>query len=172
MEKTKSWFVEKELNWLYSWNNRHPSIIAFFRMITHLGGAFCTIALTILLILIGNGSLRETAVIAALSLTGSHIAAAFIKKMVRRIRPYMQLSQVSMHIPPLKDHSFPSGHSTAIFSVATPFMIVYPITAPILFPAASLVAVSRVALGVHYPSDVACGSALGILFSILFLFLL
>jgi undecaprenyl-diphosphatase len=58
--------------------------------------------------------------------------------------------------------SFPSGHSAAAFAFATGACAELPVLAPVLAPLAGTVAYSRVHIGVHYPSDVAAGAAIGI----------
>jgi diacylglycerol kinase family enzyme/membrane-associated phospholipid phosphatase len=57
--------------------------------------------------------------------------------------------------------SFPSGHAASAFAFATAVSREVPGAAPALFPLAASVAYSRVYLGVHYPSDVVAGGALG-----------
>jgi membrane-associated phospholipid phosphatase len=61
-----------------------------------------------------------------------------------------------------RSSSFPSGHSAAAWAFATGASCELPGLAPILFPMAAAVAYSRVYAGVHYPSDVAGGIAIGI----------
>ena len=60
------------------------------------------------------------------------------------------------------DHSFPSGHSASSFAAATALSIYYPKAAPLAFTLATGVGLSRVHLGVHYPSDAAVGAVVGI----------
>ncbi|WP_051236585.1 phosphatase PAP2 family protein [Paenibacillus pinihumi] len=62
---------------------------------------------------------------------------------------------------PLKDHSFPSGHTTAIFSIIIPFVFISGLLALLLVPLALLVALTRVYQGLHYPSDCIAGCLLG-----------
>lgn len=59
--------------------------------------------------------------------------------------------------------SFPSGHATNAFAVATASGVLWPTTLWAMAPVAFLVAGSRVVLGVHFPSDVVGGAFLGIL---------
>jgi undecaprenyl-diphosphatase len=61
----------------------------------------------------------------------------------------------------LKDHSFPSGHTTAVFSVIVPFLLQTPSLAAVLIPLGLSVGISRIYLGLHYPSDVIAGGILG-----------
>jgi membrane-associated phospholipid phosphatase len=58
-------------------------------------------------------------------------------------------------------YSFPSGHSAAAFAFATAASRKLPPAGALLIPLASLVAYSRVYLGVHYPSDALVGAAIG-----------
>ena len=58
--------------------------------------------------------------------------------------------------------SFPSGHATVAFACATALALAVPRLALRLFALATLVAWSRVYVGVHYPLDVLAGAALGV----------
>jgi undecaprenyl-diphosphatase len=105
------------------------------------------------------------------SLIISHIPVAISKKMYPRKRPYLSLPDTNIGNNPLKDHSFPSGHTTAIFSIVTPLIFLNPFIGMFLLFAALLVAISRMYLGLHYPSDVLAGIVLGISSSFFSLFL-
>ncbi|MPQ27031.1 phosphatase PAP2 family protein [Bacillus paralicheniformis] len=134
----------------------------YFRSSTHLGGAFCTISACLSLLLFGSGSVRAAGFASALALLVSHLQVMLIKKLYPRKRPYLMLKETQVLQNPLKDHSFPSGHTTAAFSVITPLMIFFPILALLLIPVGISVGLSRIYLGLHYPSDVLAGTALGI----------
>lgn len=86
-----------------------------------------------------------------------------LKNIVARPRPFTQDPGFSLLIPPPQDHSFPSGHSFASFSAATVLAKRIRKTAPYVIILAVLIAFSRLYLYVHFPSDVLCGSALGII---------
>jgi undecaprenyl-diphosphatase len=62
---------------------------------------------------------------------------------------------------PLDRYSFPSGHTLHAVCFTTLATSHVPGLAPVLLPFAALVAASRVVLGLHYPSDVLVGAALG-----------
>jgi undecaprenyl-diphosphatase len=65
--------------------------------------------------------------------------------------------------PPTSTHSFPSGHAATAFACATVLASLAPRWRVSFFVLAALIAFSRVYNGVHYPTDVLGGSALGVL---------
>lgn len=80
-----------------------------------------------------------------------------IKFTVRRRRP--ELPRLEPLTPTVSRLSFPSAHATTSFAAARAYSRVLP--APPLYLAAAAFALSRPYLGVHYPSDVLAGAALG-----------
>lgn len=136
----------------------------YFRMITHMGGALFISATTLLLIILTTNQTRLTAISSAAALALSHIPVQLVKKLFPRKRPYLQIETTKILPNPLKDHSFPSGHTTAVFSVIVPFLVQIPSLTAILIPLGLSVGVSRIYLGLHYPSDVIAGGILGAFF--------
>ncbi len=150
--------------WLLQQLNRHfdkRPLNLFFRIVTNLGGADLTIAATFLLILCSFGEPKLTAIASALALSASHIPVHIMKQLFPRKRPYLMIEKTKCPANPLQDHSFPSGHTTAIFSVVTPYCLYIPQLALVLIPMGLCVGLSRVYLGLHYPSDVLAGAILG-----------
>ena len=96
--------------------------------------------------------IRATAVVACAYLTSSSI-----KWSIGRPRPVVEDLPHLMATP--TGLSFPSSHSTSSFAAAQAFGDLLP-RGPLLGVAAAM-AFSRLYLGVHYPSDVAAGAALG-----------
>ena len=80
-----------------------------------------------------------------------------IKFVVRRRRP--EIEGLPPLIPTTLKLSYPSAHSAMSFAAARSLSRVWP--APPLYALAAAMAVSRPYLGVHYPSDVIAGAALG-----------
>lgn len=139
----------------------HKLLNSFFKTITHVGGATFTISITLLFLFLSSSTLQLTAIASAISLTISHLPVAFIKKVFPRNRPYVVLDEIHVLAKPLRDHSFPSGHTTAIFSVIIPFILLTPSLGILLLPLGGFVGLSRIFLGLHYPSDVVVGCVLG-----------
>lgn len=146
---------------LFNQHFHRRSVYMLLTKITHIGGARITIATLLLLLLFAPDPYATYAKAAAFALFFSHLPVQIGKHLFRRNRPYLTLSNTFVVHNPLKDHSFPSGHSTAIFAATTPFMIGEPILIVVLLPLALLVASSRIFLGLHYPSDVLVGILLG-----------
>jgi undecaprenyl-diphosphatase len=90
------------------------------------------------------------------------VIVRLLKHRTARLRPFQRLEGLRVHARPIDPFSFPSGHAlhaVAFTAVATAY---FPGLALALVPFMLLVALSRVALGLHYPSDVLAGVALGI----------
>jgi undecaprenyl-diphosphatase len=163
MSRLFGWLQQREQR-LFIWVNhgiRHRALDLILSQITHLGSATFTIMITVLAGLLGEGAIRLTAIQAFIALAVSHIPVAIIKKRYPRLRPYLVLPETRTGENPLTDHSFPSGHTTAIFSIVIPFVILLPALGLWLLPLAFTVAVSRIYLGLHYPSDCAAGCLIG-----------
>lgn len=155
--------------------NRHfdkKLLNLFFRFATHFGGARFTIASAFLLLLLSSGETRLIATASALALAASHIPVHIAKQLLPRKRPYLLLKETKFPADPLEDHSFPSGHTTAIFSLVLPYALFMPHLSFALIPLGICVGVSRIYLGLHYPSDVIVGGILGTLSGILSYYLL
>jgi membrane-associated phospholipid phosphatase len=94
---------------------------------------------------------------AAAGVAAAHGASIAVKRVVRRPRPADPRVQVLVGVP--SRLSFPSAHATSTTAAAVLYgrLLRRPL-APVLVPPMAL---SRLVLGVHYPTDVAAGAALG-----------
>lgn len=150
---------------MFVWCNQrvnHFVLDWLFGLITQMGGATFTILSAVFVIWFAPYDWGSVGLQSLAALTFSHVIAVIIKKKMRRIRPFSVLQQVRVGKFPLKDYSFPSGHTTAIFAFITPFLFL-PVqgVALLLIIIAGLVAFSRVYWGYHYPTDCIAGGMIG-----------
>lgn len=130
--------------------------------ITHLGdGGLIWILLTALCLVFART--RRTGVLLTFSLLLNFLANNLIlKNLVARTRPYEAVEGLHRIIEAQSDFSFPSGHTGCSFAAAVVLFVMCPRKAGI--PAmilAVLIALSRLYVGVHFPTDVLGGALIG-----------
>ncbi|HKG38810.1 MAG TPA: phosphatase PAP2 family protein [Conexibacter sp.] len=105
---------------------------------------------------------RRIAVAAAASTGVALVVGAVLSHLVDRARPFVtDPSGIHMFGRHAADAGFPSDHATASFAIATAILLRSRRWGAVAMVLATVLAVTRVAIGVHYPSDVLAGAALG-----------
>jgi undecaprenyl-diphosphatase len=132
-----------------------------FTIASRLGDGWVWGALALLLVLIDGAAGIEVVQQMAFAVALGGISYRMIKACSKRPRPLHADPAIIARVPPLDRYSFPSGHTLHAVSFSYLAISAYPVAALVLLPLACLIAASRVALGLHYPSDVAFGAALG-----------
>ena len=154
-----------ELNILDWFQTLHTPIMdKFMASVTKLGDAgMFWIILTLIFLIIPK--MRKTGVImAAALLTDLLICNVVLKNLVARTRPYDVNTTVELLVAKLRDYSFPSGHTAASFASVTALYLAGEKRLWIAaFVISCLIAVSRLYLYVHYPTDVLGGIIFGCL---------
>lgn len=113
----------------------------------------------------GNSFWKEWAVVQFVSISVMIVVVMSIKFLVRRRRPEGEWGGIYRNTDP---HSFPSGHAARAFLIAVVASGLGPVgVAILLWIWAPLVALARVAMGVHYASDIIAGMVLGILIALI-----
>lgn len=141
---------------------RSDMVTWFWKGITFLGdGGWFWIALALVLLI--SPKTRKAGVTAALALAiGSLVTNLVLKNAVARIRPYDAVEGLIPLVAKLKDYSFPSGHTCASFACAVVYYKMFPgKPGKAVVILAVLIGLSRLYVGVHYPTDVLAGGLIG-----------
>ena len=147
------------LHWFESLHNPITNPIMYG--ITSLGnGGIFWIILAAAMLLIFPKKYRKVGLIELI------LCNLILKNVVARIRPYEVKQTIELLIAKPIDYSFPSGHSSASFAAATAIFMWRKKEGTAALILAALIAVSRLYLTVHYPSDVLVGTITGILYGI------
>ncbi len=159
LSKVQEWDVQTflSLDGLRSRRMLH----AFFLMITKTGnGFFYPLAPILVWIFHPQDALAflGAAVLSFAICLPVHVLA---KKHIKRLRPYEAQPNVRPCFKCVERFSFPSGHSAHGILMATLLAFMFPAFTLVFMSWALLVGASRVYLGVHYPTDILAGLALG-----------
>lgn len=105
---------------------------------------------------------KQRAIIIGGTVIISSAITGLLKYTIQRERPFVTYPDIN-HIKPEDSYSFPSGHTSTAFALATSVTIAYPkwYVATPAYLWASSAAYSRMHFGVHYPSDVIAGALIG-----------
>ena len=153
-----------ESEWCVRANQRcaSRSVRAYFRAVSRLGDGVFWYAL--MMLLIAFGGMRGSIAALQLAATGLVSLALYkvLKRWARRPRPCAADTRIMALIAPLDEFSFPSGHTLHAVAFSCIAIAHFPWLAWVLVPFSASVALSRVMLGLHYPSDVLAAFAIGI----------
>jgi undecaprenyl-diphosphatase len=136
-------------------------------VLAHSGDSWFLILALIILWLLGTPYWRERAVIMEADIVITAILVMAIKFSVRRSRPEGEWGGIYRNTDP---HSFPSGHAARAAMLAVLALGLGPTwLAVILLIWAPMVALARVAMGLHYLSDVLAGALIGVIMGVILL---
>jgi Membrane-associated phospholipid phosphatase len=142
-------------------------------ILTNFGSLIAWSMVCILIFIFGGQYGKKAAVLGLSALFLSSTAVLILKYLVAEPRPFLVLNHVHL-LTVENDYSFPSGHAAASFAGAVAigkkysfnikgksYRLIYP-----LITFATIIAFSRVYIGVHYPLDVISGAIIGTLFAL------
>ena len=151
---------------------RNDLLDAFFSFYTRLSDhgelwiGLCIIALC-------SRKTRKAGALGLVALLLGHVVTSeILKNLIQRPRPFFDVAGLATVIEPPDSTSFPSGHSCASFAAAGTLIAVlhrkhdWPKWGSVVLAVmAALMALSRIYVGVHYPTDIIAGSLVGLLCS-------
>lgn len=140
---------------------RHVSWRLLFRCVSVLGDGIAWYALMAFLLLRDHDAAVQPVLHLVVAGLASTVVYKWLKKRTLRPRPYQAHAGIEHFAAPLDHFSFPSGHTLHAVAFTLVTLAYYPALAWLLLPFTLLIAVSRVVLGLHYPSDVLVGAVLG-----------
>lgn len=146
---------------VFNYTSDYRIIRHFFRIVSRLGdGIFWYGLMALLLATEGMTAVSSVLHMALAGLSGT-LLYKWIKGQTLRPRPYQVQQDIRLAGNPLDKFSFPSGHTlhAVVFSFIA--LSYYPLLTPFVLPFTVLIGLSRVVLGLHYPSDVFAGALLG-----------
>jgi undecaprenyl-diphosphatase len=141
---------------------RPEAVRRFFSIISRMGDGGAWLALGgVVLLVHGARAVPFILQAVAVAVIGVTIYKLMKGRLIRE-RPYIANGDILCGAPPLDRYSFPSGHTLHAASFTVLFGDFEPLLLFVAAPFAVLVAISRIVLGLHYPSDVFAGAAIGI----------
>ncbi len=129
--------------------------------VTQIGAGLTALGLGLVLFLLGHRLVAYELVLGTLTLW---ILVELLKALVRRTRPIMRVTQARIVGLRARGRSFPSGHTSQVFFMATllaPYFHASAWLGVLFYAVALLVGITRMYVGAHYPRDVLAGAILG-----------
>ena len=141
---------------------QYRGVRRFFRTVSRLGDGVFWYSLMILLLVLEGA--RAVIPVVHMLLAGGTCTLLYkwLKRKISRPRPFQVNPDIACMAAPLDRFSFPSGHTLHAVAFSVVVTAYYPALGWIVFPFTGLVAISRLVLGLHYPSDVLAGAAIGL----------
>lgn len=144
-----------------SHTGQYRIIRSAFRTISRMGdGMFWYTLMLVIAMTQGQSGLYAVLHMLTAGLSGT-LVYKWLKQRTSRPRPFQVRQDVLLSGTPLDYFSFPSGHTLHAVAFGAVAVQYYPQLLPVIFPFVMLVGMSRVVLGLHYPSDVLAGAAIG-----------
>jgi undecaprenyl-diphosphatase len=155
--------AERDRSWSHSLHRAagKPGVVLVLGAVSRLGNGVIWYALVLMLPIVSP----DTGFPCALRMVGlglvNLVLYRIIKRHFARPRPYVACPGIRACTRSLDEFSFPSGHILHAVGFAVLLCRYFPAAGWVVWPFVALVGLSRVVLGLHYPSDVIVGAAIG-----------
>jgi undecaprenyl-diphosphatase len=163
LERTVARWADRDLRWtqaihrIASW----PVVVVVLAVASRLANGVLWYTLMLLFPILagltGTACAMQMAGVGVLNLA----MYRYLKPRVCRLRPFMTCPGVRACTGVLDTYSFPSGHTLHAVSFSIIIAYHYPLAAVLVGPFTLVVAISRLVLGLHYPSDVVVAATMG-----------
>ena len=141
---------------------RNHGLTRIARLVTRAGNGWVYPIASVFLFLAPIEHAARCIVAAIISLAIAFTIYPPLKRALARTRPCDSDCSLSDSASPLDRYSFPSGHAMTAAAFGTPIIVAAPpLAIPLVIATCAIVSWSRIALGHHYPSDIAAGTFLG-----------
>jgi len=181
MSSLFSWILYQNTLLFYFINNglNNPFFNFLMPAITNFGSLTAMAIICVLMYIFGGEKTRKIALLGLVALLLANVVVYLLKIIVAEPRPFAVLPNVIQLVSESEAYGFPSGHAASSFAVMMVIGLKYRLhikgkTYRLLYPLlafASLIAFSRVYIGVHYPLDVVFGAIVGILSALIVIYI-
>ena len=156
-------FIQREHQWCLRVNTwaEQTWVRRYFQIVSRLGDGIAWYLLGAVIVMAeGAQGVPAISHLLVMAVTTS-LLYRYLKKWTKRPRPFTNDNRIHVWTAPLDEFSFPSGHTLHAVSFTLVTLAYYPMLAAVLVPLAISIALSRVVLGLHYPSDVFAATVIG-----------
>ncbi len=162
--------IDIQILYFFNQTVSSPILDRFFSIITNVNNWFISYVILLFISFFKGGLKGKIAVLGVILLIifTDQLGYQILKEMFHRPRPCIALANILTPLGCNGTWSFPSNHALNNFAAATFYYLLFPKLKWALFIPALLVSISRIYLGLHYPSDILGGAVIGIFIGYLF----